>query len=309
MFGHRYDKTKSSRGAKRIIRDVTCAMRGGDIDWQKLMRRMPMGEEWELQDWARQIREALPIPASFEEYGQSWGLRTIERFIAEIYAHEGNPLPLVELLRTEFLHCGDSGVELLELLVELGRTDEADLLSRMAIERGGSDREVTRGIHEALTRAPNEWIVAVSQLADGPSVDGWKKVLERLPNDNIFYGPRDIASLIVDLGGDYDDIFASATANGMSDEAQELLEWGLIEPAAVASRGVDGDADLWYAWAVKAAAARSDDEAVEAYTALALIVAPEPRHPLHEVFSEADEELRQRMLAVGYSAESQSSRA
>jgi hypothetical protein len=100
MYSSKFDPEKASSTALRVIDLVESARAGSEIDWSDLAGRFPEFETYELIDWAR--RAMSPAEAQ-RDVRDPWSRdrRILTRFIAELYAFEGNPFPLAALLNDE----------------------------------------------------------------------------------------------------------------------------------------------------------------------------------------------------------------
>lgn len=153
-------------------------------------------------------QETLGMERSFE-------IRTAERKWLE----GGPPLPLIRML------------------AETDQPVKAAAIARLVLTRPDCpDRREIEAILDQLDRAPAGWEEALQQLARNPTLEGWEALMRFNPGDLAYNRQRNALRKLRGYGVDASLLFRFATQLGITPEAMELVEDGLVTPKTILKR-------------------------------------------------------------------------
>lgn len=187
--------------------------------------------------------------------------RMLERVLATIDAHRGQPQRLLALAREDWLAGGRHSLYL-RLLVEHGRAHEAMHIARALLERAeGEDRLAIERVVRDAGQPPKGWDEAVRAFARSPSLDAWDRLLRFIPEAVFELRLRHTLALLRHLDVDPEVVFRCAARSGVTADAIELAEEGRVSPRIIEERARASKppaSGLWYGLAARAACVRGD---------------------------------------------------
>jgi hypothetical protein len=155
--------------------------------------------------------------------------------------------PELDALQQQWLD-GGSGLPLLQLLVARGEGDQAAAIARLVLARDNClDAEEIEQCLDDIDEAPDEWRAQLEAMAAAPSVERFEELMRFVPPELIYQRLRNALRKLKKLGVDGNVLFQCATNIGMTPEAIELVEEGLVEPETILERGSASAARATYA--------------------------------------------------------------
>lgn len=154
--------------------------------------------------------------------------------------------PELDALQQEWLS-GGSALPLLRLLIARGEGDHAAAIARIALGRPecNDTPEIERLLDE-IDEAPDDWRAQLAELAADPSVERFEELMRFVPPELIYQRLRNALRKLRQFEIDANILFQCATNLGMTPEAIELVEEGLVEPEIIVERGADSPARATY---------------------------------------------------------------
>jgi hypothetical protein len=145
--------------------------------------------------------------------------------------------PELDTLQQQWLG-GGSALPLVRLLVDRGEGDHAAAIARIALGRVDCPDagEIERCLDD-IDEAPDEWREQLATMARDPSVDRFEELMRFVPPELIYQRLRNALRKLKQLGVDANILFQCATNIGMTPEAIELVEEGLVAPETILARG------------------------------------------------------------------------
>lgn len=146
-------------------------------------------------------------------------------------------------------------------LFEADRLVEAAATARLVLsDPNCSDRREVEAILDQLDRAPAGWEQALKQLAGNPTIEGWEALMRFAPDDLAYNRRRNALRKLRDQGVDPNWLFRFATYVGITPEAIELVEEGLVVPETIVARNEEstGAQAFFLGLAAEAAFLRGD---------------------------------------------------
>lgn len=154
--------------------------------------------------------------------------------------------PELDTLQQEWLG-GGSALPMLRLLVRRGEGDHAAAIARIALGRADCpDAGAIEQLLDEIDEAPDEWREQLAAMARDPSVDRFEELMRFVPPDLIYQRLRNALRKLRKLGVDANILFQCATNLGMTPEAIELVEEGLVAPETILARGAQSPARTTY---------------------------------------------------------------
>lgn len=282
------------------------AERGEPIDPAALVRDLDWAGLAKIETRARAELDALPVPIHSRVDGPApRRRRVLEHVLAAIQARRGDPDALLEMARQVWLSGGDHATYL-KLLVEHGRAPQAITIASALLDKPECrDREELEKILTDAARVPEHWTEAVREFLGAPSPDAWERLMRFTPDDVYYQRVRHTLKLMIQLGADPNVAFEYATRDGMTPEAIELAERGLVEPRTIVERSRRASVEargLWLGLAARAACARGDKFGTVRLLREAFDIAVPPFLPdmdLTYVREHGDEELHELLDRAG----------
>lgn len=167
--------------------------------------------------------------------------------------------PELDALQQQWLG-GGSALPLVRLLVSRGKGDHAAAIARLVLGRDDcvDAAEIEQCLDE-IDEASDEWREQLASMARDPSVDRFEELMRFVPPNLIYQRLRNSIRKLKKLGVDANLLFRCATNIGMTPEAIELVEEGLVEPETILARGEQSAARATYlGLAAEAAYLRGD---------------------------------------------------
>jgi hypothetical protein len=154
--------------------------------------------------------------------------------------------PELDALQQEWLG-GGSALPLVRLLVQRGEGDHAAAIARVALGRADCPdaAEIERCLDQ-IDEAPDEWREQLAAMARDLSVERFEELMRFVPPQLIYQRLRNAIRKLRKLDADANVLFQCATNLGMTPEAIELVEEGLVEPETILARGAESAARTTY---------------------------------------------------------------
>jgi len=155
--------------------------------------------------------------------------------------------PELDALQQQWLN-GGSALPLVRLLVQRGEGDQAAAIARLVLAREECpDADEIEQCLDDIDEAPDEWRQQLAAMAAAPSVERFEELMRFVPPELIYQRLRNALRKLKKLGVDGNVLFQCATNIGMTPEAIELVEEGLVEPETILERGQSSPARTTYA--------------------------------------------------------------
>ncbi len=204
----------------------------------------------------------LPVPIGTRARGPAVERRrAVERLVGRLRARQGDYDVLVRVEREAWLR-GGSHLGYMGVLREAGRGSEAAVLARTLLANEDcAEREELEGFLASLSSPPQGWEIAVADLAAEPTMERWRELWRFTPRGVLHERVRHTLRLLRRLGVDPEVLFELATSRGVTADAVELAESGLVSPQLIERRSADAAAGaraVWLGLAARAALVRGD---------------------------------------------------
>ncbi len=169
------------------------------------------------------------------------------------------PDPQLDALQQQWLD-GGSALPLVRLLVERGEGDQAAAIARLVLAREECpDAAEIEQCLDDIDEAPDEWREQLAAMAADPTVERFEELMRFVPPEHIYQRLRNALRKLKKLGVDPEILFQCATNIGMTPEAIELVEEGLVTPETILARGRRSAArTTYFGLAAEAAFLRGD---------------------------------------------------
>lgn len=241
---------------------LEAAGRGEGTDPEALVNDLPEEGLDPLAEEAHRRLAALPAPIGRKiDTPAARVHRALRRVLAWIRTRRGDPSLLLEVAREDWLG-GGKHAAYLRLLMEHGRGSEALAMARTLLEHGDDrDRHELVGLMADAAQVPEGWAEAVRHFAAEPSIERWQALLRFTPEELFDQRVRYTLALLRGLEVPPHVLFDCATHDGITPEAIDLAERGLVEPSRIEARAAQGPANaraLWSGLAARSACARGD---------------------------------------------------
>ena len=144
--------------------------------------------------------------------------------------------PELDALQQQWLD-GGSALPLVRLLVARGEGDPAAAIARLVLAREDcADAGEIEQLLDGIDEASDEWRAQLEAMAAAPSVERFEELMRFVPPELIYQRLRNALRRLKKLGVDGNILFQCATNIGMTPEAIELVEEGLVEPEVIVER-------------------------------------------------------------------------
>ena len=123
------------------------------------------------------------------------------------------------------------------LYFERGELDRAAAIARLAVARPDCP-DLTK-IEEILERCgapPDDWRNVLDEFAENPSLERWKELLQFVPDDLRYQRHRNGIRHLKKRGVDPNFLFRCACETGLTPDAMELVEDGLVSVDTILAR-------------------------------------------------------------------------
>ena len=154
--------------------------------------------------------------------------------------------PEIDALQQQWL-AGGSALPLVRLLVARGEGDQAAAIARLVLGRDDcvDAAEIEQCLDE-IDEATDEWRAQLAAMAHDPSVERFEELMRFVPPELIYQRLRNAIRKLKKLGVDANLLFQCATNIGMTPEAIELVEEGLVAPETILARARQSAARATY---------------------------------------------------------------
>jgi hypothetical protein len=132
---------------------------------------------------------------------------------------------------------GEPPLPYIQLLVEADRFVEATATARLVLAdpyRPG--RRDIEAFLEQIDKPPVGWKRALHELARNPTLEGWDALMRFSPGKLAYNRQRNALRQLKAFGADPNWLFRFATHRGITPEAIELVEEGLVTPETILAR-------------------------------------------------------------------------
>jgi hypothetical protein len=156
---------------------------------------------------------------------------------------------------------GGSALALVRLHVSRGETLEAATVARAALEMEGCpDAAEIEALLYQLDAPPEDWLEILREFAGAPSVERWRDIMRFVPPDDYYQRLRNSIRRLKQLGTDTNILFLCACELGMTPDAIQLVEEGLVDVEVIEERATraGGAAATYIGLAAIAAFCRED---------------------------------------------------
>ncbi|MFW6052124.1 MAG: hypothetical protein ACODAU_13180 [Myxococcota bacterium] len=247
---------------RALERLMSAAEEGEPTDPRALVAALDDTGTAELERAVQERLASLPAPIGRKvDTPAARRHRALRRVLAWIRERRGDAGLLLEVAREDWLGGGDHATYL-RLLVEHGRGSEALAMARTLLEHGdGHDRHALESLMADAAQVPAGWVDAVRAFARAPSLEKWSELLRFTPEALFEQRVRYTLALLRRLDVPPDILFECATHEGITPEAIDLAERGLVDPQRIelrASRAPAGARPIWWGLAARAACVRGD---------------------------------------------------
>lgn len=251
--------TSPLRALDALLADVD---RGETVDPEALVRDLPHPWLEPLEREAQRRLDRLPTPIGRAvDSSEARQHRVLRRVLGWTRSRQGDASLLLEVAREDWLS-GERHARYLRILMDHGRSTEAVAMARTLIEHGDDrDRRELEALMADAAQVPEGWSEAVRAFARAPSVEAWQELLRFTPHDRIEQRQRYTLALLRTLEVPPEVLFDCATHDGVTSEAIELAERGLVDPHHIETRAdaaPAGSEALWLGLAARAACVRGD---------------------------------------------------
>jgi hypothetical protein len=155
---------------------------------------------------------------------------------------------------------GESIVPAVELLVELGREEEAAAIGRLALaDPHCLDRPRLDELLLQIGQVGQSWISALDQVVADPRPEQFERLVRFTPPELLYQRLRLAVPLLRRRGCDPDALFRIAAPQGMTPDLIELAQSGEVSPETIERHAESSAAAAgWLGLAAEAAHARGD---------------------------------------------------
>jgi hypothetical protein len=156
---------------------------------------------------------------------------------------------------------GGSALPLVRLHVERNEIVEAGAVARAALEQEGCpDAAEIEALLYQLDAPPDDWLDTLREFSEAPSVERWREIMRFVPPDEYYQRLRNSIRRLRQMGTDPNVLFLCACNLGMTSDAIQLAEEGLVDAAVIEERAATaGGAKATYFGLAAIAAFRHDD--------------------------------------------------
>ncbi len=118
-----------------------------------------------------------------------------------------------------------------------GELDEAAAVARLGLTRPGCpDADRIEEILDACSAPPDDWKDLLDGFVAAPSVDRWRDLMRFVPEDHFYQRHRNSIRYLKQQGVEPNLLFLCACSPGMTPDAIELVEEGLVSVDTILSR-------------------------------------------------------------------------
>lgn len=132
---------------------------------------------------------------------------------------------------------GEPPLPYVQLLADAGRFMEAAVTARLVLaDANCPDRQDIEAVLDRIDKPPAGWEQALQELARNPTLEGWEALMRFGPGDLAYNRRRSALRKLRRHGVDPNWLFRFATHLGITPEAVELVEDGLVAPRTILAR-------------------------------------------------------------------------
>jgi hypothetical protein len=155
--------------------------------------------------------------------------------------------PEFEQARKEWMN-GGSALPIVRLFLERGEADMAAAMARAALGRPPcADAEEIERLLDTLDDSPEDWDDRLRELVAEPTLEGWRDLLQFVPADALYQRTQNSIRRLRALGLPGNWLFLFGCEYGLTSDAVQLVEDGLVDVATLEERaGRAGDAKTTY---------------------------------------------------------------
>ncbi|HUR79387.1 MAG TPA: hypothetical protein VM733_01380 [Thermoanaerobaculia bacterium] len=129
---------------------------------------------------------------------------------------------------------------LVQLHFDRGELDEAATIARLALARPDCpDADAIEEILDACSAPPEDWKELLDAFVAAPSLERWKELMRFVPDDVFYQRQRNSIRHLVKSGVDPNLVFQCACTAGLTPDAIELVEKGLVGVDTIVARAND----------------------------------------------------------------------
>lgn len=156
---------------------------------------------------------------------------------------------------------GGSALPLVSLLAARGMNVEASAVARVALARPECpDADKLEEMLDSLSETPEEWDELLDRFSASPSLERWRELMQFVPPELIYLRQRSAIRQLRKRGMEGNLLFLCACEWGLTPDAIELVEEGLVRPETLMERaGRAGAARATYTGLAAEAAYLSGD--------------------------------------------------
>jgi hypothetical protein len=132
---------------------------------------------------------------------------------------------------------GGSALPLVSLLADRGMNVEASAVARVALARPECpDAEKLEELLEALSETPAEWLEMLDAFCAAPTLVRWRELMQFVPPELIYLRQRHAIRHLRKRGLEGNLLFLCACEFGLTPDAIELVEEGMVRPETLIER-------------------------------------------------------------------------
>jgi hypothetical protein len=129
---------------------------------------------------------------------------------------------------------------LISLYFKRGELDRAAAIARLALTMGECpDVEEIEEILERCSAPPEDWRSVLDDFAENPSLERWKELMQFVPDDLRYQRHRNGIQYLKKRGVESNLLFRCACDTGLTPDAMELVEEGLVSVETIVARADD----------------------------------------------------------------------
>lgn len=124
---------------------------------------------------------------------------------------------------------GGSALPLVALLASRGMSVEASAVARVALARPDcADADQLEELLDKLSEPPEDWREQLDEFVEAPSLERWRELMQFVPPDLIYLRQRSAIRHLRKRGLEGNLLFLCACEWGLTPDAIELVEEGLV---------------------------------------------------------------------------------
>jgi hypothetical protein len=132
---------------------------------------------------------------------------------------------------------GGSALPLVSLLASRGMDVEASAVARVALARPDCpDAEKLEEMLDTLSEMPEDWLQMLDSFCLDPSLARWRELMQFVPPELIYLRQRSAVRHLRKRGLEGNLLFLCACEWGLTPDAIELVEEGLVRPETLIER-------------------------------------------------------------------------